>query len=101
MLSHLLSIFGRRFGIEECEYTETTRVIIVALDDIEVGLIVDAANDVIDITEDSIEPSPEIVGVEEDEYVKGVVKVDNRLLILIDLAKILDREKLKIEGSEG
>ena len=58
----------------------------------------DAANDVIDITEDAIEPSPEMVGVEEDEYVKGVVKVDNRLLILIDLAIILDRKQIKVEG---
>jgi purine-binding chemotaxis protein CheW len=91
----------KRFGIDECEYTEATRVIIVALDDIEVGLIVDAANDVIDITEDSIEPSPEMVGVEEDEYVKGVVKVDNRLLILIDLAMILDRKQIKVDSSEG
>jgi purine-binding chemotaxis protein CheW len=88
----------KRFGIEECEYTEATRVIIVALDDIEVGLVVDAANDVIDITEDAIEPSPEMVGVEEDEYVKGVVKVDSRLLILIDLAMILDRKQIKVEG---
>jgi len=91
----------KRFGIQECQYTDSTRVIIVALDDVEVGLIVDAANDVIDITEDSIEPSPVIVGVEEDEYVQGVTKVNNRLLILIDLAKILDKKELKIEGSEG
>jgi purine-binding chemotaxis protein CheW len=91
----------KRFGIQECQYTDSTRVIIVALDDVEVGLIVDAANDVIDITEDSIEPSPVIVGVEDDEYVQGVTKVNNRLLILIDLAKILDKKELKIEGSEG
>lgn len=91
----------KRFGLEESEYTDSTRVIIVAIDDIEVGLIVDAANDVIDIREDAIEPSPEMVGVEEDEYVKGVVKVGNRLLILIDLAMILDRGKLKKEGIEG
>ena len=80
--------------------TDTTRVIIVAIDDVEVGLIVDAANDVIDIKEESIEPSPEVVGIEEDEYVKGVIKVDNRLLILIDLAKILDRKELKVESLE-
>ena len=39
----------KRFGLEETEYNDSTRVIIVAFDDIEVGLIVDAANDVIDI----------------------------------------------------
>ena len=75
----------KRFGLEETEYNDSTRVIIVAFDDIEVGLIVDAANDVIDIIEGDIEPSPEMVGIESDEFVKGVVKVDNRLLILLDL----------------
>ena len=88
----------KRFDIQECDYSDNTRIIIVAHDDIEVGLIVDAANDVIDITEDLIEPSPEIGGVEVEESINGVVKLDNRLLILIDLEKVLDREKLKAEG---
>lgn len=90
----------KRFGLEESPYTEATRVIIVALDDIEVGLVVDTANDVIDIKQEGIEPSPELVGVEADEFVKGVVKVESRLLILLDLAKILDKDKAKLEGSE-
>lgn len=88
----------KRFDMDEYEYSDNTRIIIVAHEDIEVGLIVDSANDVIDITEDSIESSPEIGGVEEDDSISGVVKLDNRLLILIDLEKVLDREKLKIEG---
>ena len=90
----------KKFGITETEYNESTRVIIVALNDIEVGLIVDAANDVIDISEDDIEPSPEMVGVESDEYVKGVVKVDNRLLILLDLEKVLNKDQTKLEDME-
>ena len=90
----------KRFGLEETEYNDSTRVIIVAFDDIEVGLIVDAANDVIDISEGDIEPSPEMVGVESDEFVKGVVKVDNRLLILLDLEKILNKDQTKLEDME-
>ena len=88
----------KRFDMPECDYTDNTRIIIVAYDDIEVGLIVDAANDVIDITEDQIEPSPELGDVEKDNSISGVVKLANRLLILIDLEKVLNREKLKIEG---
>ena len=91
----------KRFGLEECEYNDSTRVIIVAIDDIEVGLIVDNANDVIDICENDIEPSPEMVGTENAEFVKGVVKVSNRLLILLDLAKVLNRENLKVEELKG
>lgn len=51
-----------RLGIEEAEYTESTRIIIVNLEDMEVGLIVDAANDVIDISTETIEPAPEVIG---------------------------------------
>ncbi|RSK27048.1 chemotaxis protein CheW [Bacillus sp. HMF5848] len=79
-----------RFGITEQEYTDSTRIIIVALKDMEVGLIVDAANDVIDIPVSAIEPAPEVVGAVEADYIKGVAKLDKRLLILLDLEKVLN-----------
>lgn len=91
-----------RFDIEEVEYTDSSRVIIVALDDMEVGLIVDAANDVIDINVDSIEPQPEVVGVDEAEYIDGVAKIDKRLLIILDLEKILSTQQILLNnGNEG
>lgn len=91
-----------RFGFEEAEYSESNRVIIAGLNDLEVGFIVDLANDVIDIPANSIEPPPEVVGVTEAEYINGVVKIGNRLLILIDLEKILNTdERLRLLGNEG
>lgn len=78
-----------RFDLSSSEPTESTRVIIVGLEDKEVGLIVDAANDVLDVEREMIEPSPEVVGVVEAEYIGGVVKQDKRLLILLHLDKIL------------
>ncbi|MCH1623762.1 chemotaxis protein CheW [Fredinandcohnia quinoae] len=88
-----------RFGISETDYTDHTRIIIVATEDKEVGLIVDAANDVIDIPVDSIEPPPEVVGSVEVEYIEGVAKLDKRLLILLNLEKVLNPVELK-EKSE-
>ncbi|MGM0851527.1 MAG: chemotaxis protein CheW [Bacillota bacterium] len=78
-----------RFDLSSSEPTESTRVIIVGLEDKEVGLIVDAANDVLDVEREMIEPSPEVVGVVEAEYIGGVVKQNKRLLILLHLDKIL------------
>ena len=78
-----------RFGMAETEYVDSTRIIIVATEDVEVGLIVDTANDLMDIPVDSIEPPPEIVGSVEVEYLEGVAKLDERLLILLNLEKVL------------
>ncbi|KON92089.1 chemotaxis protein CheW [Rossellomorea marisflavi] len=78
-----------RFGLSSIQDTEHTRVIMVILDDKEVGLIVDAANDVLDVRTEDIEDSPDVAGVQEADYVAGVVKLDKRLLILLHLDKVL------------
>ncbi|WP_110112811.1 chemotaxis protein CheW [Bacillus sp. CGMCC 1.16541] len=82
-----------RFGLTSVDYTENTRIIIVSIDDIEVGLIVDAANDVVDIKEGDIEPPPEVVDGIGIDYLNGVIKIDKRLLILLNLQKVLNVHK--------
>lgn len=84
----------KRFDIEEIPYDESTRIILVHLDDMEVGLIVDAANDVIDIPEDAIEPAPDVVGAVNVDYIDGVAKLDNRLLILLNLNCVLSTDEV-------
>ena len=90
-----------RFGFEEVEYNDSTRIIIVVLDDIEVGLIVDSANDVLDIPVESIEPQPEVVGLLASEYISGVAKIEKRLLVLVNLEKALSLEANEIVKKEG
>jgi purine-binding chemotaxis protein CheW len=84
-----------RFGFPETEYTDNTRIIIVAVNDLEVGMIVDSANDVIDIDSDSIEAPPEIVGGLKAKYLRGIAKIaDDRLLILLNLSEVLSRSEI-------
>lgn len=90
-----------RFGFQEVEYDESTRIIIVILDDMEVGLIVDSANDVLDIPVESIEPQPEVVGHLASEYISGVAKIEKRLLVLINLEKALSLEMTENMLREG
>lgn len=78
-----------RFDLPSSDSTESTRVIIVGLEDKEVGLIVDSANDVLDVAREMIEPPPEVVGIVEAEYIGGVVRQNKRLMILLHLDKIL------------
>lgn len=79
-----------RFGLDEVAYDDSTRIIIVYYHEMEIGIIVDAAKDVIDIEESAVESAPEVIGTVDADYINGVVKVDNRLLVLLDLEKALD-----------
>ncbi|RWZ60472.1 purine-binding chemotaxis protein CheW [Halobacillus fulvus] len=85
----------QRFDLEEMAATEQTRIITVSIEEIDVGLIVDGANDVLDLDEESIEPPPEVVGTIEAEYIEGVAKLDRRLLILLNMSKVLSKEDLE------
>lgn len=79
-----------RFGIPVADNEETTRIIIITTDEMEVGFVVDSANDVIDIPVSSIEQQPEVVGSNEVDFISGVAKLENRLLILLHLDKVLN-----------
>ncbi|CAM4247645.1 chemotaxis protein CheW [Paenibacillus tarimensis] len=84
-----------RFDMEQAEATENSRVIIVAVNDIEVGFIVDSANDVIDIDSDAIDSPPEVIGGIRAKYLRGVAKLnDGRLLVMLNLAEVLNKEEI-------
>lgn len=78
-----------RFFNEETEITDQTRIIIVQLNDMSVGLIVESANDVVDIVPEQIEDTPEVVGKTTNDYMKGVIQMDNHLYISLDLELVL------------
>jgi purine-binding chemotaxis protein CheW len=84
-----------RFQIEEGEYTDNTRIIVVNVGEIEVGLIVDSANDVLDIPLDAIEPAPEVVGGVRAVYINGIAKLGERLLVLLNLDRVLKKEEIQ------
>lgn len=79
-----------RFELESKEMDDNTRVIIVSLESYDVGLIVDGANDIVDIPTQSIESQPEVVGSVESDFISGIAKVDQRLLVILELATVLE-----------
>ncbi|TNJ64315.1 chemotaxis protein CheW [Paenibacillus hemerocallicola] len=84
-----------RFGLPEEEYTDNSRIIIVAVKDMEVGMIVDSANDVVDVDGDAIEQPPEIVGGIRAKYLRGLAKLsDDRLLVLLNLEEVLNKSEI-------
>lgn len=79
-----------RFGLEEKEYDDSTRILVISKGGMEMGFIVDGANDVIDIPVEKIEPTPEVVGGVEADYLRGVVKLEKRLFTLLNLEKVIE-----------
>ena len=78
-----------RFGFPATEIKEETRIIVLSIDELEVGIIVDSCSDVTDIKRENIEPPPSVVGAIESTFIQGVTKIDRRLVILLDMEQTL------------
>lgn len=79
----------RRFGMERKEHDKDTRIVVVELNGKVVGFVVDAVREVLRIPRSVTEPPPSIVGGVHGEYITAVGKLEDRLLILLDLEKVL------------
>jgi purine-binding chemotaxis protein CheW len=88
----------KRFGETKIESNRKNRILVTDIERRVVGLIVDAASEVLRVAPDDIEAPPEIFGDNELKYVTGVGKLNGRLVILIDLTKILQKGEFKRLG---
>jgi purine-binding chemotaxis protein CheW len=91
-----------KFGLPAQDQTADTRVIVVDVEGKLVGMVVDSASQVVRIPADQIDPPPPIVGGLSAEFVRGVGKMEDRLIILLDIDRILTmREKLALDQLKG
>jgi purine-binding chemotaxis protein CheW len=83
----------RRFGLPTGEHTRATRTVVVEIGDQVVGIIVDSVSEVLRVNTSTIEPpSPVVAGI-DSEYLHGIAKLPERLVILLDLDRVLAREE--------
>ncbi len=80
----------KRFNLENKEYDKNTRIVVVDINGNILGMVVDSVSEVLRLPSNTIEPPPEIVTGINSEYIKGVAKLENRLLIFLDLSKVID-----------
>ncbi len=91
----------KRFNIDNNDVDSDTRIIVINLNERNVGFVVDEASQVLRINDNDIDPAPEIIAGIERQYITGVGKVDEKIIILLDLEKILtDEEKIKLKEME-
>lgn len=82
-----------RFALPNEGITDDTRIMVVNVESKTIGIIVDAVSEVLRITDDQIAPPPPTVAGLGREYLTGLVKLENRLLILLDIDKILGEDE--------
>ena len=86
----------RRFQMERREHDKNTRIVVVELSGKVVGFVVDAVSEVMRIPKSVTEPPPPIVAGIEAEYITAVAKLEDRLLILLDLEKVLVNDEKEV-----
>ena len=87
----IVPIFDMRikFNLGEATYDRFTVVIILNLSGRVVGIVVDGVSDVIGLDAEQVKPTPEFGGVLNTEYIMGLGTVDDRMLILLDIEKLM------------
>ncbi|SMP41379.1 chemotaxis protein CheW [Anoxynatronum buryatiense] len=89
----------KRFDLPLEGELEEQRIIIINLNEKQVGFIVDDASQVLTMDESQIESPPELIAGIDRDYIIGIGKVDEKIIVLLDLEKILsDKEKKEIEA---
>lgn len=89
----------KRFGMEKIEYTKKTKIIIVEIAKRQFGLIVDAVAEVVTLSNDQIEQSLPTVSGLKAEFINGIGKLNEKLIIILEISRILQSsEDIKIES---
>jgi purine-binding chemotaxis protein CheW len=90
-----------RFHFPTVDATMETRILVVKVDGVTAGLIVSSVHDVVTIDVESIEPPPAMVGGIQAEYLNGIARVGDELLVLVNLNRILsDAESRQLQEVE-
>lgn len=79
----------RRFAFPAAERTADTRIIVVNIGELIIGLIVDTVLEVISLSKEAISPAPALVTGIDNDFLSGIGDLGERLLIILNLEKIL------------
>lgn len=79
----------KRFRLVIAEQSAENRIVVVDISGQDIGVIVDAVTEVLRIFEDSIEPPSTVITTAESKYLMGIAKLEDRLIIMLDLECVL------------
>jgi purine-binding chemotaxis protein CheW len=85
-----------RFALERAEYTKVTVIIVLSVHSAagrrEVGVVVDGVSDVVDVEAASVKQAPDLGTQFATEYIRGLVSVANRMVVLLDIDRLIGEQ---------
>lgn len=87
----------KKFDLEAQEWDKNTRILVCDVSGSVIGMIVDSVDEVLKVPDSTIEPTPSVVGSVSSDYINGIAKLDERLLIFLDVSKIASEINQEIE----
>ena len=82
-----------RFSMPSTERTDEHGIVVVDVDGQDIGMVVDAVTEVSRTPSDSIEPPSSVITTDDSEYLTGIVKTNDKLIILLDIAKVISESE--------
>ncbi len=83
----------QRFGLQNSDKKEESKIIVAKQSGSKIGIIVDVVSEVRDVNEKNIEAPPEIVSGISKRYIKGLIKIEGKIIIFLNLGTILTEEE--------
>jgi purine-binding chemotaxis protein CheW len=83
----------KKFGLEDKATDDTSRIIIMEINGITNGLIVDSVSEVLRVPSSIIEPPPPMSSDVSSNYIKGIAKLEERLIVLLDIDRLIGIEE--------
>ena len=88
-----------KFKLGTPTYNQFTVVIILNIQDRVVGMVVDSVSDVISLTPEQVKPAPDMGGALNTDYLIGLGTVDERMIILVDIDRLMSSEEMGVIDS--
>ncbi len=83
----------KRFGLPAGEATNETRIVVVEMGGSTVGIVVDGVSEVLRVAPEAIEPPSPLMMTVDSSFIRGIAKVGERLVILLDLGRVLTADE--------
>lgn len=84
-----------RFELDHKEFNSNSRIIIIFVNELQIGLLVDSSSEVIEINSEEVDSPPMLKDNISEDFIKGIGKQDGKLFILIDVEKVIGIKEIE------